>query len=289
MLISSRQIPFVQDFKQVTFYLSLFCLALLCLLSQPLQAASDDPLKKHSEIWQQLIAELPEDKGVFNRSLRTTVRERLDLVKLSNAEVFDEVFLKDKLLPRLEQLDKALSKYVHVSESQKTYQQLENLMPALINIEERKLIERLFKQQHIRLPNLRNSRLMPFLDRRVSQLSKKLIFNMKALVRERRPYEPELLKAMAAYGIEFSPRPPDFVLEYSLDTVGQNEKGEWLFDSHIALLGQYQMPVVTVNEVVVAEAPTEIEAQQKAVSILAKLVTMQLKEFLIQQALNSEE
>jgi len=283
--MKNRQIGFAQDSRHSFFLISITVLFIsLFLYSVNGYANTLLSPKKHSHVWQQLITELSKDKGIFNRSLRESVREQLGLIELSDIEAVDADILKQRLLPRLQTLDKALSKYIRVSEKSKSFSQLKQLMPALLNIEERKLIERLLKQQNIRLPNLRNSRLMPFLDKRITRLANQMIFNMKALVRERRPYEPELLKAMAAYGIEFSARPPDFILEYDLDLEGANEKGEWVFKSHIAFLNAYHMPIVAVDELVVVEAAEESVAQEKATAVLAKLISMQLKIYLIKTA-----
>lgn len=259
---------------------------LLFMSFTPAVSGQMPAVKVHSEVWQEVIAGLPQDQGIFNRSIRVSLRAHLNLPELSRIEVADPDTLKSKLIPRLQKLDKELSRFVRVSESATKFEQLKRLMPAMANIEERKLIERLFKAQKIRLPNMRNTRLVSFLDKRITRLANGMIFNMKALVRERRPYEADLLKAMASYGVKYSARPPDFILDYQLYADGLNEKDQWLFDTEIALLGQFEIPVVKVAEIVVTEPGDEFDAQVHAVGVMAKLITMQLKEFLIQQVKN---
>jgi len=237
--------------------------------------------KSVSPAWQQVLTSLPKNEGVFNSALRRSVRENVSLVSLSVEHFQDSKVLSQKLIPRLKQLDKELSKYVRVSESASRFEQLKRLMPALYNIEERKLIESLLKRQGISIPRLRNSRLLGILDKRISLLANGMIFNMKALVRERRDYEPDLLKSMSSYGVAFSARPPDFILDYQLDDGEQNEHAEWVFNARIALLGKYEVPVVKVEEVVISDAVTKADAQSRSVEILAKLITMQLKQYLV--------
>ena len=142
----------------------------------------------------------------------------------------------------------------------------------------------MLKRQGVSIPRLRNSRLLGILDKRIALLANGMIFNMKALIRERRDYESDLLKSMSSYGIKFSARPPDFILDYQLDFGEQNEKAEWVFNAKMALLGKYEIPVVKVEEVLITDAATKAEAQSRSVDILAKLITMQLKQYLIEMS-----
>jgi len=238
--------------------------------------------KNLSPAWLEVIESLPKNHGVFNSALRRSVRENITLVTLSMDHLQDSQALTQKLIPRLEALDKALSKYVRVSESVSRFEQLKRLMPAIYNIEERKLIEALLKSQGVPIPRLRNSRLFGVLDKRISSLANSMIFNMKALVRERRDYESDLLKSMSSYGVTFSARPPDFILDYQLDDGEQNEQAEWVFNGKITLLGKYQIPVIKVEEILITNAATKAQAQSRSVEILAKLITMQLKQYLIE-------
>ncbi|MEA1987994.1 MAG: hypothetical protein U9N57_02140 [Pseudomonadota bacterium] len=254
---------------------------LTVLVMQSAFSDSQQAFKSLSPAWQEVLASLPKNEGVFNSALRRSVRENVSLVTLSMDHIQDSQVLTQKLIPRLELLDKELSKYVRVSESASRFEQLKRLMPGLYNIEERKLIEFLLKRQGVSIPRLRNSRLLGILDKRISLLANGMIFNMKALVRERRDYEADLLKSMSSYGVAFSARPPDFILDYQLDDGEQNEHAEWMFNARITLLGKYEIPVVKVQEVLITDAATKAEAQSRSVEILAKLITMQLKQYLV--------
>ena len=258
----------------------LLCSAML-LFSAKSIASTQLPSVKHSYVWQVMIKEIPKEKGIFNRALRESVREVLPLIELSSIDTVDAEVFQQKLSPRLKKLDQSLQKYIRVSESLNRYQQLEKLMPALFAIEEYKLIKQLYKQQNIRLPNLRNGRLLSFLDRRLTQLASYMIFNMKALVRERRPYESHLLKAMASYGVEYSAKPPDFIMEYEINFENRAPKGEWVFNTSIGLLDSYHIPFVKLNEIIVVEAKDREMAQKKALEVMAKLITMELRFSLI--------
>ena len=273
----SENLVFRSLLKAVSVIVVLAALVMQSAFSNSLQVP-----KSLSAAWLEVFENLPEDKGVFNSALRRSVRETIPLVTLSTDHLQDSKVLTQKLIPRLEQLDRELSKYVRVSESVNRFEQLKRLMPGLYNIEERKLIESLLKRQGVSIPRLRNSRLLGILDKRIALLANGMIFNMKALIRERRDYESDLLKSMSSYGIKFSARPPDFILDYQLDFGEQNEQAEWVFNAKMALLGKYEIPVVKVEEVLITDAATKAEAQSRSVEILAKLITMQLKQYLIE-------
>ncbi len=270
------------------FFIAMVLAVLMVFSSVSSQAYAQDnqliEVKKQPPVWQAVINKLPALSGVFNKDLRIAVREQLNLPKMSDIQAADPEWLNVNLLPRLQQLDTELKQYIRVSEKKDRYQQLKQLMPALANIEERRIITELLTQQGVRIMPLRNERLLRIIDKRIEQLADSMIFNMKALVRERRPYEPDLLKAMAAYGVMFSARPPDFILQYELIPEGLNAEGEWVYQTQIALLNKLQFPVVSLNETVISEAQDEQQAEQKTVWVMAKLVTMHLKEYLVSHA-----
>ena len=256
----------------------------LLLVTLPVQANIAPHMPNHGSVWQSIIETAPEDKGVFNRTLRESVRAHLNLIKVSEINAVDMETVKPLLYERLKTLDKGLSKFVRVSQNTNQFVQLKQFMPALKIIEEYKLITRLLKSKDILVPTLRNSRLLVLLDRRITQVANRLIFNMKALVRERRPYEPNLMKAMASYGVVFSARPPDFILEYSLFSEGVNDQGEWVFQGRIALLNDVHIPIVKVDELIIVSGNELFAAQSAALEVMAKLVTMQLRIYLISNA-----
>ena len=256
----------------------------LLLVTLPAQAEMAPHITNHGPVWQSLIETSPEDKGVFNHTLREMVRTHLNLIKVSEVDAVDMEAVKPQLYERLKTLDKGLSKFVRVSQNTNQFMQLKQFMPALKIIEEQKLIIRLLKAKGIAVPALRNSRLLVLLDRRITQVANRLIFNMKALVRERRPYEPHLLKAMASYGVAFSARPPDFILEYDLFSQGVNDKSEWVFQGRIALLNDLHIPIVKVDELIIVSGDELFTAQLAALEVMAKLVTMQLRIYLVSNA-----
>ena len=236
----------------------------------------------HQPVWQNIAQSLPENSGIFNRKLRQAVQDNLVLPNVDGSQIQSGLNQhRAELNARLQVLDKALIQFIRVSESSTRFKQLERLMPALYNIEERKLIEKLLKNHGEQVPRLRNSRLLKILDKRIARLANGLIFNMKALVREGRMYESELLQAMANNGVEFSARPPDFILDYLLLPNGKNEEGLWSFYGRVELLNSYEIPVVAVHEDIVQAAVTEKKAEIQSIQVLAELVTNQLKEFLI--------
>lgn len=235
--------------------------------------------------WKSVIQELPIDKGTFNLALRNGVREELQLPKLSLDWAKNGLESSSaELINRLETLDAKLSRYVRVSERTSRFEQLKHLMPALANIEERKLIEALLTKQGVKVPRLRNARVLPFLDKRIADLANSMIFNMKALVRQRRDYEPQLMDAMARHGVEFSARVPDFVLDYMLVPDGQDEQGNWLFEGYIALLGKYEIQIVSFEDSIVKSAADEASAQELSMDELAQSITEKLKTFLLSKS-----
>ncbi|WP_460188664.1 hypothetical protein [Thiomicrorhabdus hydrogeniphila] len=225
--------------------------------------------------WQKVAQQLPEPIGVFNKNLRVAVQKELVLPQL------DVLAEPSKLITRLQTLDKGIFKYVRVSESSTRFVQLQHLMPALVNIEERKFIEQYLKNHNMKVPRLRGSRLSVLLDKRIARLANGLIFNMKPLVRQRREFEQDLMKAMANNGIEFSARPPDFILDYDLKLAGQESENQWKFFGELSLLNTFEMPIIEVKNEILEQGSTQEIAQAKGMQQLANMATKQLKEFLI--------
>jgi len=236
-------------------------------------AVASDVISQNT--WQQVAKQLPEAEGVFNKSLRTTVQNELVLSQLKTLAE------SNALINRLQALDKDIFQYVRVSESNTRFVQLQHLMPALLNIEERKLIEQYLKNQNVAVPRLRGSRFFNLLDKRITRLANSLIFNMKPLVRKRREFEPDLMQAMAKNGIEFSARPPDFILDYDLKPEGQLNQDQWEFFGKLSLLNTFEVPIVSIHKELLETGSNQKEAQIKGIQQLAKMVTKQLKEFLI--------
>jgi len=275
--------------KRFCFLIVILSLVFVFSSGQPANANSTSINEKHANIWQPVLGSLAKDKGVYNANLRHSVRGALNLTLATGAAGLPLNELSSNLITRLKVLDKALSRYLRVSENTTNFEQLKRLMPALANIEERKLIEALLKSQSVKVPNLRNSRLLPFLDKRITRLANELIFNLKALVRERRDYEPALLKAMAQFGVKFSARPPDFILDYQLVDNGQNEQGDWLYQGYIALLGKYEIPVVSMEKSIVETAGSAEQAREQAMLKLADAVTKDLTQFLLNKMSNEKK
>jgi len=225
--------------------------------------------------WQKVAQQLPEPAGIFNKNLRVAVQNELVLPKL------DLLTEPNTLTSRLQILDKDIFKYIRVGESNTRFVQLKHLMPALLNIEERKLIEQYLKTQGITVPRLRGSRFFMLLDKRITRLANGLIFNMKPLVRQRREFEPDLMTAMANNGIEFSARPPDFILDYDLKPLGQENQNQWKFLGKLSLLNTFEMPIITVKNEILEQGRTQELAQAKGMQQLANMATKQLKEYLI--------
>lgn len=230
--------------------------------------------------WLSVVESMPADRGVFNKSLRQSVREAITLPSLGG---LDRAKLEKALTPHLISADKALSNYVRVSSNIDHYRQLQMLMPALIKIEERKLILHLFAQNEIPSPRLANSRLLPILDKRITRLADGMIFNMKALVRQQRNHEADLLKAMSAYGIKFSARPPDFFLEYELLSNGRNADRLWQLRGSIQLLNKYQVPIASAQDIFKLDTQNEDDARAQTLKKMAEQITKQLKTTLIEE------
>lgn len=272
---------------RISQYLNKFALSTLvivpCLLLPPAFAKTVFASDIKSAPWSEVIDSLPEYQGTFNTGLRQSLRRQLNLPDI-NAAFNAQSEQADVLLQRVKELDADLSKYVRVSESISRFQQLKRLMPALKNIEERKLIEALLVKNQIKVPRLRNSRLLPHLDKRISILANSMIFNLKALVRENRTYEPQLLASMEKYGVPYSARIPDFILDYYLLPLGKNDQGKWLFDGSISLLGKYQMKVVSVESSISVEASSREQAEAKSMELLAESITEQLTQYLLTQS-----
>ncbi|BCN92343.1 hypothetical protein THMIRHAM_01280 [Thiomicrorhabdus immobilis] len=283
--MQAKGLAFYRWLLKTMAFMVLFNLGLVSSGQANEQIAGQTGLTIHQPPWNAVVKTLLAEQGVFNQKLRQAVLENLRLPILTIEQLADNKKLLELLMPRLQLLDRDLSNYVRVSESVSRFEQLKRLMPGLYNIEERKLIEALLTRQGVAVPRMRNSRLVGFLDKRISLLANGLVFNMKALVREQRDYEPDLLQAMAQQGVSFSARPPDFVLDYSLIANPSAEAGEWGFDSHIALLGKYEIPLVEVNEKIREVAASQEQAQIKTVQFLAEKVVEQLKEFLINPSL----
>jgi len=256
---------------------SMFSLMLIFILNiqtlfNPVWASS----VTEKNAWQQAALNLPEPAGIFNKALRLEAQKTLVLPELEASNQ------SEQLIKRLQSLDKDLFKYVRVSESITHFIQLKRLMPALVNVEEQKLIKQYLTDQGQNVPRLRNYRLFRILDKRISRLANGLIFNMKALVRENRDYEPALLQAMAKNGIVFSARPPDFILGYGLTEEVKTAQNKWTFKGKFALLNSYEIPIVSVEKELTEPTDIKEQAQIEGVTQLAQLVTNKLKQFLIQ-------
>jgi hypothetical protein len=238
-------------------------------------------------------------KSVPESQLRIAVREKLLLLPLFQPNDIQASLQADKAdvviswLPevinnqataRLQVLDKELSKYLHISSKSTDFEQLKRLMPALYNIEERHILLQLLKLNGVKAPPLKNSRLAVFLDEHISRLARGLTFNMKALVREGRGFESDLITSLKQYSLLFTAKPPDFILDYQLDSKGQDSvTGAWLFDARIALLAEFNIKIVSVELTLSETADNESQAQRQALAKMAESLSQKLRAFLLEQ------
>lgn len=238
-------------------------------------------------------------KTVFEVQLRMAARENLLALPLFQPSDIRANLQADKLdigvewLPevlnhqvnvRLEALDKELSKYLRISPKSSAFEQLKHLMPALYNIEERRLLLQLLKLNGLEVPPLKNGRIVVFLDRHISRLAGGLTFNMKALVREGREFESALITSLEQRSLIFTAKPADFILDYQLDSRGQESgSGAWLFDARIALLAKFGIKIVSAELTLSEVAENESQAQLQALNKMAESLSQKLRAFLLEK------
>ncbi|NPA71933.1 MAG: hypothetical protein GXO35_03775 [Gammaproteobacteria bacterium] len=284
--------------------------ALFSLLGEDLEAGLENtnpklvkPLVLQSAL-KKLFALTPSKKrrkkAIFDIRLRQDIRASLRSLALIQPEQVEPLVASDTLLEvvlswndeqlaerasqRLQVLDKGLSAYLRISQNKSAFEQLVDYVPALYNLEERKMLLQLLKSNKLPQPSLKNKRLAEFLDKRISRLAKSLIFNMKALVRERRRYEPDLIKAMQSEGIRFSAKPPDFVLDYALYSDGQDEESNaWLYEGSISLLGKYGIPIVSIDLTIEETVKDEEQAEALALAKMSTALSQNLRAFLLKK------
>ncbi len=237
-------------------------------------------------------------KAVLESQLRTAVREKLltkrlfqphDIQASLQVNKLDVVMewlpdlLNQQATARLQVLDKKLSKYLRISSKSSDFEQLKRLMPALYNIEERHALLQLLKLNGVKAPPLKNSRIAIFLDQHISRLASGLTFNMKALVREGREFESDLITSLEQYSLVFTAKPPDFILDYQLDSKGQDGlSGAWLFDARIALLAKFNIEIVSAKLTLSEVADNESQAQRQALAKMAESISQNLRAFLLE-------
>lgn len=238
-------------------------------------------------------------EAVLESQLRTAVREKLLVLPLFQPSDIRVDLQADKLdigmewlpeqlnhqvIARLDLLDKALSKYLRISTKSNDFEQLKRLMPALYNIEERHLLLQLLKLNGVKAPPLKNSRLVVFLEQHISRLTNELTFNMKALVREGREFESDLISSLEQHSLIFTAKPPDFILDYQLDSKGQDSvSGAWLFDARIALLAKFNIKIVSAELTLSEMADSESQAQRQALAKMASSLSQNLRAFLLEK------
>ncbi len=238
-------------------------------------------------------------KTILESQLRTAIRDKLLMLPLLQPHDIQSSMQSGKLnvvvewLPerltlqvsaRLQMLDKELTKYLRISSKSNHFEQLKRLMPALYNIEERRILLQLLKLNGVEPPPLKNSRLVVFLDQHISRLATGLTFNMKALVREGREFESDLITSLEQYSLIFTAKPADFILDYQLDSEGQNDvSGAWLFDARIALLAKFNIKIVSAKLTLSEMADNESQAQRQALAKMADSLSENLRAFLLEK------
>ncbi len=237
-------------------------------------------------------------KTIFEKALRSGVRSNLVAMPIfqpntltSNVQVdrievdlqWDKTRL-EQVIERLTVLDKELSKYVRMSTSKNEFNQLKKLMPALYNIEERRALLQLLKINKMPAPQLKNSRLVGFLDKRISRMAGDLKFNMKALLREGAEYETDLIASMEQQALTFTAKPPDFVLDYKFASAGQDKTtGNWLFYGKIALLDRFKIQIASAEIEMSEGADSAEQAQPQALDKLAEALSQNLRAVLLEK------
>ncbi len=236
---------------------------------------------------------------MLETQLRSAVREKLltlplfqpnDTQTSLQADKVDVVMswlpevLNHQAYDRLQVLDKERSKYLRINPKSNAFEQLKRLMPALYNIEEHRALLQLLKLNGVEAPPLKNSRLVGFLDQHISRLARGLTFNMKALVREGREFEPDLIASLERQSLTFTAKPPDFILDYQLDSMGQDGvSGVWLFDARIAFLDKLAIKIVSAELTLSEVADNESQAQRQALTKMAESLSQNLCAFLLKK------
>jgi hypothetical protein len=239
------------------------------------------------------------NNSILERKLRSAVRAQLLALPLFQPNDIQASLQADKMdvvmtwLPeslslqasaRLQVLDSELRQYLRISSKSTDFRQLKRFMPALYNIEERYALLQLLKLNGMVAPVLKNSRLAGFLDQRISRLADGLTFNMKALVREGEEFEPDLITALAEQDLIFTAKPPDFILDYHLNSKGQDgATGAWLLDARIALLDDFDMKIVSADLTLAEVADDEFQAQRQALTKMADALSQNLRAFLLEK------
>ena len=239
------------------------------------------------------------NKAIFENLLRSDVRANLFMqpifqpsnmsatlqVDTVNIEMqWQKETLAQQVAERLKVLDQALPKYLRMSAKSSSFGQLKRLMPALYNIEERAGLIHLLKLNDLPVPPLQNTRLVDFLDKQISRLARGLTFNMKALVREGREFEPDVIASLAQQALTFVARPPDFRLDYQLESLGQDaDSGAWVFEGRMALLGQFDLEIASAELSLSETAQDEGQAQRQALDKIAQTLSQNLRAFLLKK------
>ena len=238
-------------------------------------------------------------KTVFEEALRSDVRGYLvalpifqpkdftSNVRTDRIEVdllWDTERLEQQVVNRLTTLDNDLLQYLRLSASSNAFNQLKKLMPALYNIEERRGLLQLLKINKIPAPLLKNSRLADLLDKQISRVATDLKFNMKALLREGKDYEADLINSMEQQSLTFTAKPPDFILDYQFGKAGQDKTtGDWLFYGKISLLDLLKMNIASADIEMSENADSAEQAQRQALAKMAKALSQNLRAVLLEK------
>lgn len=192
--------------------------------------------------------------------------------------------LQSRVVARLAVLDNELLHSLHINTSGNVFNQLKALVPALYNIEERRGLQQLLTLHDLLIPPSSNHRIAELLDRQVRRSAAGLTFNMKALVREGKAYEENLIAALQQESLSLTAKQPDFVLDYEFfEKDRENEQGGWLFYGKTSLLNDLQIQVASAEIEVREVADSAEQAQRQALAKLAAALSQDLRAVLLEK------
>lgn len=226
--------------------------------------------------------------GSLEAQLRESVRNALTLNALYDANL-EQTFVnasatemavlvsanttmqRDKLMERLQELDQQLPDYQHATYRGSELNQLMSLIPVLPTLEERALVKATLEQLFGEVPELQYERMAFMMDRQITTLFDGFIIGVDALTAEAERFEPGLVMALKAQGLNISARRPSLILKYFIEQDKQENSVTLLSD--IELINRDSTRFATLSHEVTVEGSSHEEAKQEGLANLAEAIT----------------
>lgn len=178
---------------------------------------------------------------------------------------------RDKLIERLHQLDQRLPDYQHATYRGSELNQLLSLIPALPTLEERALVKATLAQLFGDVPELQYERMAFMMERQITTLFDGFVIGVDALTAEAERFEPGLVMALKAEGLNISARRPSLILKYFIEQDKQENSVTLLSD--IELINRDSSRFATLGHEVTVEGASYEDAKQEGLANLAEALT----------------